>query len=58
MDAFIGLAGVVAPEFFGIPSTIWFLGGKQVTFWYGKEIIAPMIEQDINPGHMEYQPFK
>ncbi|MBO6026417.1 MAG: hypothetical protein J6P73_04145 [Bacteroidales bacterium] len=58
MDAFIGLAGVVAPEFFGIPSTIWFLGGKQVTFWYGKETISPMIERGDSPGLMEYQPFK
>ena len=58
LDAAIGFAGVVAPEFFGLPSTIWFLGGKQVTYWYGRTTITPMIEQGINPGLMEYQPFK
>lgn len=29
----IGLAGVVAPEVFGLPATTWFLGGKQVAFF-------------------------
>ena len=58
LDAVIGFAGVVAPEFFGLPSTIWFLGGKQVSYWYGRTTITPMIEQGINPGLMEYQPFK
>ena len=57
-DAFIGLAGVMAPEYFGLPSTIWFLGGKQVSFWYGRTTIIPMIVQGINPGLMIYQPFK
>ena len=57
-DTFIGFAGVVAPELFGLPATIWFLGGKQVTFWYSRTTIIPMIENGINPGLMEYQPFK
>lgn len=57
-DTFIGFAGVVAPEFFGLPATIWFLGGKQVTFWYSRTTIIPMIENGINPGLMENQPFK
>ena len=58
LDALFGLAGVVAPELFGLPSTIWFLGGKQATFWYTQTTIVPMIEQGFNPGLMEYQPFK
>ena len=57
-DAFLGLAGVIAPEVFGVPSTIWFLGGKQITFWYGRTVITPMIENGLNPGLIEYQPFK
>ena len=57
-DTFIGFAGVVAPELFGLPSLIWFLGGKQVTYWYSQTTILPMIEDGINPGLMEYQPFK
>jgi hypothetical protein len=58
LDSFIGFAGVVAPELFGLPSTVWFLGGKQVTYWYTQTTIIPMIEQGINPGLMEHQPFK
>lgn len=54
----IGLAGVVAPEVFGLPATTWFLGGKQVAFFYARETIIPMINQGINPGLMEFQPFK
>ena len=57
-DTFLGLAGAVAPEIFGLPATIWFLGGKQATFWYARTTITPMIEQGLNPGLMEYQPFK
>ena len=58
IDAMIGAAGVIAPELFGVPSTIWFLGGKQVTYWYSNNVITPMIEEGINPGLMIYQPFK
>ena len=58
IDAIIGAAGFVAPELFGLPSTLWFFGGKQVTYWYGKNVIAPMIEEGINPGLMIYQPSK
>ena len=57
-DAVIGAAGVVFPEFFGIVSTVWFCGGKQLTYWYGENVITPMIEEGINPGLMIYQPFK
>ncbi len=57
-DAFIGFSWVVAPEYLGFVSTIWFLGGKQITFWYGKTTIIPMMNNGINPGQMEYQPFK
>ena len=57
-DTFIGFAGVFLPQFFGLPSTIWFLGGKQVIFGYARTTIIPMLEQGLNPGLMEYQPFK
>ena len=57
-DAFLGFSGVIAPEFFGLPSTIWFLGGKKITLWNARVTLIPMIEQGINPGLMEYQPFK
>ena len=57
-DTFLGLAGAAVPEIFGLPATIWFLGGKQATFWYARTTITPMIEQGLNPGLMEYQPFK
>ena len=30
-DTFIGAAGTIAPEIFGLPATIWFLGGKKTT---------------------------
>ena len=58
LDAIIGAAGVLFPEEFGIVSTVWFCGGKQATFWYGKNFITPMIKEGINPGLMIYQPFK
>lgn len=58
LDALIGAAGVLFPEGFGIVSTVWFCGGKQATFWYGKNVITPMIEEGINPGLMINQPFK
>jgi hypothetical protein len=57
-DAIIGAAGVLYPEAFGLPSTIWFLGGKQVTSMYARKVITPMIKEGINPGDMLYQPFK
>ena len=45
-------------ELFGLPATVWFLGGKQVTFYNARETIIPLIDQGINPGLMEFQPFK
>ena len=58
IDAIIGSAAVLKPEIFGIPATLWFLGGKQVTYWYGNKVITPMIQEGINPGLMINQPFK
>ena len=57
-DIMIGSAGVAAPQYFGTFSTFWFLGGRQITKWYGAKVITPMIEEGINPGLMIYQPFK
>ena len=57
-DAFVGAAGTLAPGIFGIPSTLWFWGGKQATYWYNSTTITPMIENGINPGLMINQPFK
>lgn len=41
-----------------LPATVWFLGGKQVTFFYARKTIIPTIDQGINPGLMEFKPFK
>ena len=57
-DIMIGSAGVVAPQYFGAFSTFWFLGGRQISKWYGEKVITPMIEEGVNPGLMIYQPFK
>ena len=58
LDATFGFLGATMPEFFGLPSTIWFFGGKQVANWYNATTITPMIENGINPGLMINQPFK
>ena len=58
IDAIIGVAGAFYPELFGLPATIWFFGGKQLSKWYGEKVITPMIEEGLNPGLMIYQPFK
>lgn len=58
IDAFFGGGAIVAPGLFTIPSTIWFFGGKQATYWYNSTTITPMIENGINPGLMINQPFK
>ena len=58
IDAIIGSAAVLKPEIFGIPATLWFLGGRNLVKWYGKTTITPMIKEGINPGTMENQPFK
>ena len=58
IDAIVGCLGTISPTYFGTFSTVWFLGGKQISRWYGKTVITPMIEQRINPGLIEYQPFK
>ena len=57
-DAFVGAAGTLAPGIFGIPSTLWFWGGKQATYWYNSTTITPMIQNGINPGLMINQPSK
>lgn len=58
IDAFFGGGAIVAPGLFTIPSTIWFFGGKQATYWYNSTTITPMIENGINSGLMINQPFK
>ena len=57
-DAIIGAAGAFYPELFGLPATIWFFGGRQISKWYGEKVITPMIEEGLNPGLMIYQPYK
>ena len=57
-DLLIGGAGVICPSYLGIPSTIWFFGGKQLSIWYSENILTPMIEAGINPGIIINQPFK
>ena len=57
-DMVLGAAAAAFPKYFGLPSIIWFCGGKQATLWYGEKVIPPMIEEGINPGLMIYQPFK
>ena len=57
-DIIIGSAGVASPQNFGAFSTFWFLGGRQISKWYGEKVITPMIEEGLNPGLMIYQPFK
>lgn len=42
----------------GAFATIWFFGGKQISYWYGRNVITPMMEQGLNPELMIYQPFK
>ena len=41
----------------GIISAFWFLGGRNLVFLYG-ENMGNLIENGINPGLLEYQPFK
>lgn len=38
-------------------SAFWFLGGRELVF-YNETIMTEMMQYGINPGYMEYQPFK
>ncbi len=41
----------------GVISTFWFLGGRELVFQYGNTMVE-MMNNGINPGYLEYQPFK
>ena len=54
-DILVGVIGFAPGG--AIISTFWFLGGRELVFRNG-EIMGTMIKQGLNPGLMEYQPFK
>ena len=54
-DVIIGGLGFM-PGGVGI-STFWFLGGRELVFQYGNTMVE-MMNNGINPGYPEYQPFK
>lgn len=54
-DIVVGVIGFAPGG--SIISAFWFLGGRELVFLNG-EIMGNLIGDGVNPGLMEYQPFK